>query len=85
MPNKAPEPTTTAVTPRAFEWLKVLQRDIRARRAPAMVVAHLCFEPLFPSGDVQFVAHNFLPNVPSWLIFDVGQKTDTLVHSHTRQ
>ena len=40
-PNKAPEPTTTAVTRRAFECALVLERDIRARRAPAVVVAHL--------------------------------------------
>jgi hypothetical protein len=44
-PNKAPEPTTMAVTPRAI--LRVIEMKLRnpnrfaARGAPAMVVAHL--------------------------------------------
>jgi hypothetical protein len=44
-PNKAPEPTTFAVTSRAIEGVfemkqKKLNRDV-ARAAPAKVVAHL--------------------------------------------
>ena len=44
-PNKAPEPTTMGVTPRAT--LRVIEMKLRnpnyhaARGAPAMVVAHL--------------------------------------------
>jgi hypothetical protein len=44
-PNKAPEPTTTAVTPRAIEmnseWKKSIVGCNEARGAPAAVVAHL--------------------------------------------
>ena len=44
-PNKPPEPTTTAVTPRAFESvveMKQMNRSrFEARGAPAAVVAHL--------------------------------------------
>jgi len=44
-PNKAPEPTTMAVTPRAISRVTEMkpQTEIRhaARGAPAMVVAHL--------------------------------------------
>jgi hypothetical protein len=40
-PNKAPEPTTTSVTRRAFEHSMMLEHDSGARRAPAVVVAHL--------------------------------------------
>jgi hypothetical protein len=40
MPNKAPEPTTTAVTPRALVS-GVSGRATAARGAPAVVVAHL--------------------------------------------
>ena len=39
-PNKAPEPTTTAVTPRAF-MSEVFELVTGARGAPAVVVAHL--------------------------------------------
>ena len=39
-PNKAPEPTTTAVTPRAFMF-GVFDSVTGARGAPAVVVAHL--------------------------------------------
>ena len=39
-PNKAPEPTTTAVTPRAF-MSGVFGLVTGARGAPAVVVAHL--------------------------------------------
>jgi hypothetical protein len=39
-PNKAPEPTPTSVTPRAF-LPSVFDRFIAARGAPAAVVAHL--------------------------------------------
>jgi hypothetical protein len=45
LPNKTPEPTTTAVTPRAIECvveLKQMNRNrFEARGAPAAVVAHL--------------------------------------------
>jgi hypothetical protein len=44
-PNKAPEPTTFAVTSRAIEWLTEVKQQIpnrdAARAAPAKVVAHL--------------------------------------------
>jgi len=44
-PNKAPEPTTMAVTPRAFvRVIEVKQQNPNrhaARGAPATVVAHL--------------------------------------------
>src|SRR5882672_3257050 len=40
-PNKAPEPTTTAVTPRAIvSWCHYLKCEF-ARGAPAVAVAHL--------------------------------------------
>jgi hypothetical protein len=45
VPNKAPEPTTTSVTPRAIECvveLKQMNSDrSEASGAPAVVVAHL--------------------------------------------
>jgi hypothetical protein len=44
-PNKAPEPTPTAVTPRAMEVRSEMKRwicnRIEARVVPAAVVAHL--------------------------------------------
>jgi hypothetical protein len=44
-PNKAPEPTPTAVTPRALEMMTEVKQWIcsrdEARGAPAAVVAHL--------------------------------------------
>jgi len=44
-PNKAPEPTTMAVTPRAISRIAEMKPQIPnhqvARGAPAMVVAHL--------------------------------------------
>jgi hypothetical protein len=44
-PNKSPEPTPTAVTPRAIEWVVEMKQMNRsrfvARGAPAAVVAHL--------------------------------------------
>jgi hypothetical protein len=44
-PNKAPEPTTTAVTSRAIEFKSEMKRSNKiaseARAAPAVVVAHL--------------------------------------------
>ena len=44
-PNKAPEPTTMTVTPRAivggFEMKPQTPNRYAARGAPAMVVAHL--------------------------------------------
>jgi hypothetical protein len=40
-PNKAPEPTTMAVTPRAMALCNSYARPAAARGAPAMVVAHL--------------------------------------------
>lgn len=40
-PNKAPEPTTTAVTPRAIAHSISHARPAGARGAPAVVVAHL--------------------------------------------
>ena len=43
--NKSPEPTTMAVTPRAFSRVIEMKPQIEnrsaARGAPAMVVAHL--------------------------------------------
>jgi hypothetical protein len=44
-PNKAPEPTPTSVTPRAFSRVMKVKRQIAvripARGAPDAVVAHL--------------------------------------------
>ena len=40
-PNKAPEPTPTAVTRRAIAFWFLHTRPASARRAPAVVVAHL--------------------------------------------
>jgi hypothetical protein len=44
-PNKTPEPTPTAVTPRAIdmkiEWKKWIAESNEARGAPAAGVAHL--------------------------------------------
>jgi hypothetical protein len=45
VPNKSPEPTPTAVTPRAIEGVAELEQmnpnRFEARGAPAVVVAHL--------------------------------------------